>query len=439
MTSSQQPPRAFLLAPRVMHYDWGKIGAASAVARLAHPTNFAAIDATRPYAELWMGTHPNAPADALLHDTNGSTHASTPLPTLLAAHRARLLAPTHADLPFLLKVLSVAKPLSIQAHPARPQARALHAARPDLYRDPNHKPEMAIALTPFRALYGFRARPAIAAHLASYPELARVAGDKAVQAYLSHTDTANDVAALRDLFGAVMRADPDVVRAEVAALVARVTALSEHLQTPTTDATLVHVNAHFPGDVGVLCVLLMHVVDLQPGDALYLGAGVLHAYLSGDCIEVMATSDNVVRAGLTPKFKDLDTLLTIGAFTAVADPRAALLAPVPAPGNVPYTLEYDPPIDEFTVHRTAIPEDADHDSVDLPAIQGASVVLVTEARGDGTPHLIASGPGDADVSVPVHAGSVVFVAPGTRLQVTSGRGLVLYRAYCDHALPADVL
>ncbi|KAJ3376143.1 Mannose-6-phosphate isomerase [Allomyces arbusculus] len=427
MSESSAVPPVLELRPRAMHYAWGKRGTASAVARLATRHLPDPVDEEKPYAELWMGTHPNAPSTVLALD-------DTPLPTVLASHPS-LLGTKYRDLPFLFKVLSVGTALSIQAHPDKPRARALHAAHPDVYKDPNHKPEMAIALTHFEALYGFRAPRAIDEALRAYPEFARVAGEDAVAAFWAAMDGANaehpaledaewevveaaDLEevrhALRELLTAVMTCDAEVVRKALEEMVVRIAESDEDV-----DVLLRRVHEQYPGDVGVFCVLLMNHVQLSPGQALFMGANELHAYLAGDCIEVMATSDNVVRAGLTPKLKDVETLTDM--LTYAMGP-ANLLDPVPHP-DCAHTVVYDPPIPEFAVHSTTL---ANGDGVTLPALDGPSVLLVT--GGTGRLHMA-----EDEGPVAIAPGSVYLVAPGTSVPVVSdGDGdLIVYRAYCD--------
>ena len=144
-------------------YDWGKLGSSSAVAQLQHRGEGVAIREEAPYAEYWFGTHPSGPSRVVLPAANGATaDAGAQRPLLqdwLLANPASLGSPPYnasSALPYLLKVLSVAKALSVQAHPDRTLAPTLHATRPDMYRDDNHKPEMAVALTPFEAMCGFR-------------------------------------------------------------------------------------------------------------------------------------------------------------------------------------------------------------------------------------------------------------------------------------------
>ncbi|ORZ31303.1 RmlC-like cupin domain-containing protein [Catenaria anguillulae PL171] len=440
-------PSIFPLVPKVMHYDWGNRGSASAVARLALAHSPTDIDPAKPYAELWMGTHPNAPSTALLPPD--SAPAKPDLLTLIRDHPTQLLGEAlcrrsdtnsaqreHGhehehephDLPFLFKVLSVAKPLSIQAHPDKLLARRLHAHSPHHYKDANHKPEMAIALTEFHALFGFRPSSEIDHHLREYPELAAVAGESAVAAFIAHVESAksttadhgldNNKQALRALFTAIMTASPAVVATQLATLIARLS--SQAASSSPIDALLLSTHAHFPNDVGLLCILLMNHITLSPGQAMYMGANELHAYLSGDCIEVMATSDNVVRAGLTPKFKDVDTLTSMLTYTQ-GGAHAGMLAPVAHAGNQGKTVVYDPPIDEFTVHRT---ETAAGEEVEVPVVHGPSVVLVTEGIGA----LSASADGSR---IEVKAGSVVYVVPGTKLVLRATEKVVVYQALCE--------
>lgn len=258
------------LAPRVQHYAWGS--------ETAIPELLGVEPDGQPWAELWIGDHPRLP----------STVVSTG-------------EPLDADLPFLLKVLAAAKPLSIQTHPSLDRAIEGFAAEDAAgvaldaphrtYRDPNHKPELICALTPFDALVGFRAPADIVADYADVAPLAPMLER------LGATD------ALQTTVEWLLRM-PD---AEVAALVDAVVPVVEL-------AALLH--SFFPHDRGVLVGLLLHRVELQPGEAVFLGAGNLHAYLSGVGVEIMANSDNVIRGGLTPKHIDVEELLDVVLFEA---------------------------------------------------------------------------------------------------------------------------
>jgi mannose-6-phosphate isomerase len=274
----------------------------------------------RPAAELWFGAHAGDPSPAL----------GTTLEKVVAADPVGTLGPAVADrfdgrLPFLLKVLAADQALSMQVHPTREQARAGYAAEeaagipadaPERnYADANHKPELLCALTPFEALCGFRP---VAGTLALLDELA--------------IPELDDVAAL--LRG------PDGLRAAFTALLTRddptqlVAAVRERA-TPDGPLRAAYLAAeHFPDDVGIVLTLLLNYVRLEPGEAIYLGAGNVHAYLRGTGVEIMASSDNVLRCGLTPKHVDVPELLRITDFAELAEPRwpadgAGFVVPVP--------------------------------------------------------------------------------------------------------------
>lgn len=282
----------------IRRYEWGSHNAIQ---------QLLGIEADgRPAAELWFGAHRGDPSPAL----------GTTLDHVIDADPEGVLgdgviARFGAQLPFLLKVLAADKALSIQVHPNLDQARAGFAAEEAAgvavdapnrnYNDPNHKPELLCALTPFEALCGFRP---IAETLAlldelAIPELAFVAE------HLREPD------GLRAAFSALLtHPEPTNVATAVAA---RASA-----DGPLRAAWLA---AHdFPGDIGVALTLLLNYVRLEPGEAIYLAAGNVHAYLRGLGVEIMANSDNVLRCGLTPKHIDVPELLKITDFRELAEP-----------------------------------------------------------------------------------------------------------------------
>ncbi|RSS79224.1 mannose-6-phosphate isomerase, class I, partial [Streptomyces sp. WAC05292] len=288
-----------------------------------------------PQAELWMGAHPGAPSrlDRGAGETTlADVIAADPERELGAAAVARF----GPRLPFLFKILAAGAPLSLQVHPDLEQARAGYAeeerrgipadAPHRNYKDPNHKPEMVCAITSFEGLCGFRP-PREAAALLDGLKV------DSLTPYVDLLRAHPEDAALREMLTAVLTAD----RAETARTVAEAAAAAERLGGPYTPyATLAH---HFPGDPGVIAAMLLNHVRLQPGEAMFLGAGVPHAYLDGLGVELLANSDNVLRAGLTPKHVDVPELLRIVRFDP-GDP--ALLRPEDGDEEV-----YDTPIDEF--------------------------------------------------------------------------------------------
>ncbi|XVS63503.1 mannose-6-phosphate isomerase, class I [Actinosynnema sp. CA-299493] len=262
----------------VREYHWGS---RTALAELLGEPSPSPV----PQAELWVGAHPDDPSRLAGCDV--------PLDAYLAANPAGLLGPDSLAafgprLPFLLKVLAVDAPLSLQVHPNRAQAVVGFAERG--YRDDRPKPEVLVALTEFETLSGFR-RPAEAVALLDELGLASLTP---MRDGLSAGDAWG---ALRWALGA---ADADLV-AEVASTAARVPAL----------AHVADLAEAYPADPGVVAALLLNAVRLRPGQAVYVGAGVLHAHLRGTGVELMANSDNVLRAGLTTKPVDVPAVLSL--------------------------------------------------------------------------------------------------------------------------------
>ena len=397
------------------NYAWGKKGTSSEVGALLAADSLEVDEETR-YAELWMGTHVNCPSVV------SSSTPPSPLDEVIAADPEKMLGDAvdvaNGRLPFLFKVLSVATALSIQAHPDKALAEALHAASPEIYKDDNHKPEMAIALTPVSVLCGFRPHAQIRAFLSSLPPLMDVIGPESDAArYLDGHDDA-----LKDVFAAVMKAQPDVVAPAVQALVHALEAQDAAesdigLAVGTELQTLIPtLNQQYPDDVGILCVFFLNVIRLAPGEAVFLGPNQPHAYLSGDIVEAMATSDNVVRAGLTPKLRDVDTLISMLTYQT-GTPHDQMNVPV-AQGD--HWLVYTTPVPEFDVARLAAPPGPSS----IPPLNGPSILLTVQ----GSATVTASS--SVDASRVLSTGSVYFLAPNTQLDLNIDSDIVLFRAYC---------
>jgi mannose-6-phosphate isomerase len=297
-----------------------------------------------PQAEMWMGAHPGAPS---------RTERGTLVEIVEADPERELGAGTVARfgprLPFLLKILAAGAPLSLQVHPNLEQAkegyedeerRNIPADAPYRnYKDANHKPELICALTEFDGLCGFR-DPAEAA------DLLDGLGVDTLKPYVDLLHAHPEDAALREVLTAILTADPDEMARTVAAATSACTRLGG-AYAPYAD--IAH---HYPGDPGVIAAMLLNHVRLQPGEALFLGAGIPHAYLNGLGVEIMANSDNVLRCGLTPKHVDVPELLRIVRFEP-SDP--GVLRPEAAPDGEEV---YETPIDEFRLSRYVLPEGA---------------------------------------------------------------------------------
>jgi mannose-6-phosphate isomerase len=348
----------------------------------------------RPIAELWFGAHPEGPATvAGTGDGLDEVIGADPVGALGAAVAERF----GGQLPYLLKVLAAEKALSIQVHPNRCQAQEGFAAEeaagvprsaPERnYCDPCHKPELLSALTRFEALCGFRPADRVAALL----DAARAPALAGVRAALDGPDP------VRAAFTEVLRRTD--AEAATAQLVERLPALRS--VDPGAARALELTAADRPGDPGVVLTILLNYVRLEPGEALFLPAGNVHAHLRGTGVEVMASSDNVLRCGLTGKHVDVDELLRVADFRARSDCRWPA-APLPE------GVVYAPPVEEFVLLRLR------PDGGELALGSGPAIVLCVEGRAavDG----IELAPGraafvGADVPNPALSGSgTVFVA-----------------------------
>ncbi|WP_024820117.1 mannose-6-phosphate isomerase, class I [Arthrobacter sp. 31Y] len=332
-----------------------------------------------PEAEMWIGAHPDSPSTAV--HPNGVTQ---PLDALIASDPVRCLgsesiAEFGPRLPFLTKFLAAAQPLSLQVHPSLDQAREGFArenaagipadAAERNYRDDNHKPEMIFALTPFKAMCGFRppaGSKAVFEHLARVLDSAAVAVPSVITNVISDLAVRDEPAALKAAFSRLIEGGSEVSDAinEVVAVFSAGAPLEPHREVL---AAMLDINEAFPGDPGVLISLLLNHLSLEPGEAVYLPAGNIHAYLHGLGVEVMASSDNVLRGGLTNKHLDIPELLRTVRFEALGVPRVQL-------SGTEFGQElYRPPFKEFQLQRIELGPGAEP----VPLAQtGPAVVVV---------------------------------------------------------------
>jgi len=361
-----------LLEPVTQPYAWGSHTAIAELQGRPAPT-------AQPEAELWVGAHPSAPSGV---ERPGG---HTTLDAVIAADPVGELGPLCASefggrLPFLLKVLAAAKALSIQVHPSRAQAEAGYRAENERglapgdksrnYVDDWPKPEILCALTPFEVLAGLRAPEDAAALLTelAVPELDPVTAVLAA---------ATGPQALTEALAAIL-AWPDGGRTVLVDEVVRRCAAVAERGGPyaAACAAAVRISGEHPGDLGVVASLLLRHAVLRPGEAVFMSAGGLHAYLHGTGVELLANSDNVVRAGLTPKHIDVPELLKL------TDPAVAVPALEPRPlGDG--VFGYDSPAPEFRLYRAELGSV----EVELPGAGGPRIVLCTE----GTAVLRSSG------------------------------------------------
>lgn len=399
----------FRLENRVQHYDWGTIDAIPRLLGIENPLR-------KPYAELWMGAHPLAPSSVR------TPHGSLSLADLIARDPRSALGKEAQErfgpsLPFLFKVLSAARALSIQAHPSRRKAasgfeRENIAAIPldaqeRNYRDPNHKPEMIVALEGFDGLCGFR----------PIKDILRI-----VRAVVGD-EHRRIVGNLEDRPGKV----------ELSVLVYRYITLSQNqrqdvldslsdrlpmLQEKEKDAELRRIlgwtrelMATFPGDIGALAPFVLNIFHLEPGQALFLAPGQIHAYLKGTGLEIMANSDNVLRGGLTSKHVDVSEFISNLTF------NPERVHPFEAARVDDWVEEYPKVADEFRLDRIRIARDG----IAGRRQGGPEILLCVEGRVEAVDNAVP------DEHVTLSRGMSAFVSADTERYTLRGNGL-LYRA-----------
>ncbi|MBN1887575.1 MAG: mannose-6-phosphate isomerase, class I [Thermoflexales bacterium] len=360
-------PRPYLLVNKIQPYAWGTRGKDAFIPRLL---GMQAEDDC-PYAELWMGTHPNAPSAVILA---GGQLVS--LCQLIEQAPAQVLGQAVAErfggaLPFLFKVLSAAEALSIQVHPNQEQARVLHARDPLHYPDDNHKPEVAVALDALTALVGFKPLTGIAQTLATYPELATFIGEAATRQVMnagsSHASEGAEL--VRLAYATLLERSVSHEGALLKAIAQLRQRLGAQPGLSQVEQLFLDLCARY-ADAGLFSIFFLNLVHLEKGQGVYLKAGVPHAYLRGNIVECMANSDNVVRVGLTPKFKDAAALIDILDYEPGVLP---ILEGAPDAEEIVYRA----PVSEFQLSRWRLgPGCQRHETTG----GGVHVLLVTEGE-----------------------------------------------------------
>ncbi|WP_378143693.1 mannose-6-phosphate isomerase, class I [Cnuibacter sp. UC19_7] len=362
-------------------YDWGS--------REAIPALLGREPDGRPIAEVWYGAHPTAPSPV--------PAAGETLDRVLAERAGDYFPGGASELAYLLKLLAPGQPVSLQVHPSTALSAAGFAdensagvpldAPHRTFKDPHAKPEMVFAVTPFRGMVGFRPLEEAVALLAGLES-------SPAPAVLERLRS-GDQGAFRSAFEALVLANDDP-----GALIEEVMARGDELA-----ATVGELAGHHPGDAGALAPLLLSVWTLEPGEALFVPAGVPHAYLSGIAVELMANSDNVVRAGLTRKHVDRPALLAATDFDrSVAVERPLVDGPV----------------------RTIAPEGSPLRLVSA-TLEGATALLPITSDG---PAIVLGVSGRVQVATPAEAqelapGDAVVIAPAEGAVAVSGTGQVV--------------
>ncbi|HFQ4982571.1 TPA: mannose-6-phosphate isomerase, class I [Vibrio vulnificus] len=296
----------FKLDNPVKNYEWGSKTAIQSLFGIDNPNG-------EPQAEIWMGAHPNGCSTVSIDGE------SVLLSKLIQSNHEGILSKATAEqfgeLPYLFKVLAAGQALSIQVHPSKEEAEVGFAreeaqgidrsAAQRNYRDPNHKPELVYALTPYQAMNGFRAFDDI---LARFTHMVGAVHMPTVQALLEVFKANKTSYGLEAFFTGLLSLQGDDKLQSLAALLEYVKLHQKQDLEDDLCSLVLELAQSYPSDIGLFAPFMLNVLTLKPGQAMYLDARTPHAYLKGAGLEIMANSDNVLRAGLTPKHIDVDEL-----------------------------------------------------------------------------------------------------------------------------------
>ena len=357
--------KPYILYNAIQHYEWGTIGKDAFIPNLLDiPVE------DKPYAELWIGAHPKLSSKLEINDELIELQkAIDDFPNEILGERVS--RKFNNKLPFLLKILSARKALSIQTHPNKEQAKLLHSADPVNYPDDNHKPEIAIVLTSLQALLGFRTQKEIFENLNKYPPIIAFLGSESVDEFKQSLQNSSDSAkAIKNLFSALITNSQDDQKLKKCIdSINRTISLKDDISED--EKLFIKLFEEYDYDIGLLTIFFLNYIKLIEGESIFTDAGVPHAYLKGDIVECMANSDNVVRAGLTPKFKDIDTLLSIMDYRGF-DYR---LEGERISDNI---INYSPPIEEFQIEKFKF----DNNGIELSTKNQVEILLVTEGNAN---------------------------------------------------------
>lgn len=422
VSTQADSPAVIEIEGAVQHYEWGGFTFIPSLLGISNTSH-------EPFAELWIGAHPGAPSTAQI------AGEAIPLNRLIEtspdAYLGRDTAARFENrLPYLFKVLDAHKMLSIQAHPNKTQAEEGYArenaagiplkAANRNYKDDNHKPEVHVALTDFWMLHGFRPLEEIARVAITTPELASVLGDVGRKLDRAGQDASARKELLRSVYGRIMAMRQPEVDSLLNPLLARLG--KEHpSDKAAADYWALRAAESFPlpdghRDRGIVSVYLLNLVHLKPGQGTYQPAGMLHAYLEGVNVELMANSDNVLRGGLTPKHVDVAELMQT--LTFESGPSSVIT------GNAVSAVEivYPTPAAEFELSRVAFPG---RDVFDSRKAHGPDAVIVME----GAVTVESSGK-----ATELGRGGIFFAPAGIPYRVMASQPAVLFKA----SVPAEI-
>lgn len=391
------------------NYPWGKKGKESLAARLAAKTNpDFKLENDKYYSEMWFGTYPDLPSYSMKTGEN--------LQDILNANKEKLIGKPvldkfGADLPFLPKILSIAKALPLQIHPDKELSEKLHKENPDQFTDPNHKPEIALALGKFEAFVGFKP-------LSDLEQLLKL---EPLQKFHTESGGKFDDNALRQVCVNMLKASEETVAAALKGL------QSQSRDTLGKQAYILDLIPRVSKQYGqedngnLVALVCMNFLVLDAGSAIYIPADGIHAYLSGDIVECMARSNNVLNTGFCPR-ADRDSVDVFAKALTFKqhDPQEPILKKQQSEksGNGK-TSEFKPPMSEFNMLVTEL-KGGEKETV--KPVKGPSTLIVTNGSGK----LVAQGQ-----EYPLDEGSIYFIGQGVEIEISAKEDLAAYRAYAE--------
>ncbi|TRX90567.1 hypothetical protein FHL15_008540 [Xylaria flabelliformis] len=397
----------FQLAGTCNEYPWGKKGSDSLAARLCEktPGSDFKIDPEKYYSEMWFGDYPDFPGRKL--------ETGEPLADVLQRDKERLLGKKvitqfDAQLPYLPKILSIAKALPLQIHPNKDLAAKLREKDPESFTDANHKPEIAVALSEFEVFAGFKPLDEVAPlfNLAILKRFNVGVPDK----WTNET--------LRNVTRELLKLDLDTVRS-IEIDLSKISRSQLGNAAYILDLLPRLQDQYGPEDAGSLVALLcMNYMVFQPGDAIFIPADGIHAYLAGDIVECMARSNNVLNVGFCPPAdrNNVDTFANTLTFKAHSKEDVILPSKPSEKSKNGKTVVYQPPMSEFDMLRTVM---KDKESEEITSSDGPGVLICTS--GKGTLH--ADGK-----TFDLSSGFIFFIAPGVDAKLESKESLEIYMA-----------
>lgn len=412
----------FELKCRLQTYPWGKTGLDGLAGQLAHASgsHYFEYDADTRYAELWMGTHENGAAT--LQDGTPLQQYVDRDPDYYLGKSVLSKFDGDTTVPFLFKILTARKALQLQIHPDKHAAAKLHEQDPQEFKDTNHKPEIALAVTPCEIFAGFRPADQINEFLDKLPELKEVFGSARVSA-------SDDKEQQTEVVRGMLRRCFDT--RDATSTIKKLLASDALLEFTQERGLLQRCAQMYPGDSGALVVVfLMNFFLLQPGESAYVKEDGIHAWFTGDMIECMAVSDNVLNTGFIPESdRQKQAFLELVRYDNKPHADHAVSIRRYEKSHEGKTLVYDPPIEEFSILRTEL-EAGESETID--GVDGPGILIVVAGKAK----LSYEKDGQKD-TVQLSKGHVFYVAPGTKLAYEAMEELQVFEAISGEMMNRD--